>query len=246
MHSLLKQVKQKLDPILDSSDQKYAAAFDADGTCWSSDVGRDFFAYEVESQKFKSDLISWKKFNEIEKNKSIEEALWWVCEVHDGFDEQEVLTWASEALEVYPPKVIEPVHEVIRYLNEKNVDVYIVTASVKWAIVPAASLVSIKPENIIGVETKVVGGTITSERLPPLTWDQGKPEALKKHTGSTPLIFAAGNSFADYPLLKSSTGLKLAVHKSPTDSSLEISERKLQEKAKTNNWLRLSQSPSAL
>ncbi len=240
MSSLLKQVKNELDPILKNTEKNYVAAFDADGTCWSSDVGRDFFTYEVESQKFNSDSVSWKQFNEIEKNQSIDEALWWVCQIHDGFLEQDVLTWAREALEAYPPQIIEPVHEVIQYLNENNVEVYIVTASVKWAIQPAAHLISVDPTHILGVETQVIDGKITSIRKPPLTWDKGKPEALNKHTGGKPIIFAAGNSFADFPLLESSEGLKLAVHKSEVGTNLELSERRLQAKAKENNWLMLS------
>ena len=57
MDDLLKKIKCSLRDSIEQSACP-EAAFDADGTLWPSDVGRDFFQYQIEKGLLKSKIVN--------------------------------------------------------------------------------------------------------------------------------------------------------------------------------------------
>ena len=76
---------------------------------------------------------------------------------------------------------------LIRYLKSKKVKVFIVTASVKWAVEGAAFLVGLKPDDVIGITS-----------LGELLWDEYNVWVLENGTTIT-LWFRIDDSAAVEP-----------------------------------------------
>lgn len=88
-------------------------------------------------------------------------------------------------------------------------EVYVVTASIKWAVEPGALFLGIPADNVIGVNTKVHNGVITDQIDGVVTWHEGKVDGLLKKTNKAP-FFAAGNTIGDLALLELATHIRLA------------------------------------
>jgi len=123
-------------------------------------------------------------------------------------------------------------------LLEHRVQVFIVTASIKWAVEPGARALGLKDENVIGVETALKNGLITTEKVLPITYRQGKVEALLQKTGGIRPFLASGNSTGDIELLQSASHIRLAVSAASRDDKLFKTENELQQIAEKNSWWR--------
>lgn len=212
------------------------AAFDADGTCWFSDVGRDFFDHQVKQAFFPSEKVyQWTDYEALEA-KDINLGLAWMAQILAGFSLDKVRSFAEKCINWSIPNYIEHQKEVIALLNKLDVDVYIVTASVKWSVEPAAEVMGIKSENVIGVETSIKDGLITDELSGPVTWREGKVDALLKATGGVNPFFVSGNTMSDVPLLHSSTALRSLMHSAKDGEDLFNTENQALELAKEQDW----------
>jgi phosphoserine phosphatase len=116
--------------------------------------------------------------------------------------------------------------------------VYVVTASVKWAVEPAAALVGVDADHVLGITTKIVGGRVTTEPIYPVTWREGKAEALLAATKGHPPILAAGNTYGDIPLISLATHIPLAVSTQEERNELYEEEDRLRVEATARGWKR--------
>lgn len=212
------------------------AAFDADGTCWFNDVGRDFFSYQCNTV-FK-DIWKLQDYFDLEKS-SIEESLWWLAEVNHSVSTLDLIKQAHEALAHHNNLEFVPSQKMlIDYLKAKGVEVFIVTASVKWAVVPAAELLGIDSDHVLGVTTKLDPlQKLTKDRHLPLTWREGKPLALLEATGGVKPFLSAGNTMGDFFLLESSSKFKISVNSVTEEDSIFKSEQELKGLSEKNNWI---------
>jgi phosphoserine phosphatase len=217
------------------------AAFDADGTLWDTDIGENFFDYEINHcnlEALKNIKDPWAYYNE-HKNPDPRVAYAWLAQINKGYSISQVKKWAQEAVDsIQPVPVLEPVKELIQFLKSRKVDVYIVTASVRWAVEPAATLLGIDHDHVLGITTKVLASQVTDEVEYPITWRDGKAEAFLKHTGGTRPLLAAGNTYGDIALIKTATHINLAVSTQSERNGLYEEEIRLANEAKKNNWLR--------
>ena len=140
--------------------------------------------------------------------------------------------------EIAPKPIFSEQKKLIELLLRHSVQIYIVTASIKWAVEPGAKALGLNSDNVIGVETRIVDGLITEETLHPITYRQGKVDALLKKTDNIKPFLCAGNTIGDYELLKCSTNIKLAVSAASRDDKLFKSENELAIKADEQNWWR--------
>lgn len=115
-------------------------------------------------------------------------------------------------------------------------DIYVVTASIKWAVEPAAESLGISRDHVIGVQTAVVDGVVTDKQEGAITWREGKVVGLLETTRRRRPFLCAGNTMGDLPLLDCATHFRVVnAAAGPGDTNRE-SEQKLVEIAKKRGW----------
>lgn len=225
---------------LKSENSELIAAFDADGTLWDIDLGENFFQYQIDNRHVPLPPDPWNHYFEMKKvADDPRNAYVWLAQMNRGIKESELQNWAQQAFNKIEPKpIFLEQKKLIELFLKHSVRVYIVTASIKWAVVPGAIALGLTSENVIGVETKVEAGLITDVPVFPITYRQGKVDALLARTANVKPFFCAGNTIGDFELLQSSTHIRLAVSAAARDDKMFKPENELLAKAAENNWWR--------
>lgn len=220
-----------------TKDPKPIAAFDADGTLWDIDLGETFFHYQIKNHLVNLPSDPW-DYYQATKEKDPRKAYLWLAQICQGQKLTDVQCWASNAIKLANPiPVFSQQKKLIDIFLNRGIQVYIITASVKWAVEPGAELLGLSFDNVIGVETKTVKGIITDEQNGIITYRQGKVDALLNHTGGKRPFFASGNTMGDFQLLQSASHISLAVSAANNKSKLYKTEHELLEQAQLNGWL---------
>ncbi len=216
------------------------AAFDADGTLWDVDLGENFFQYQIDHKQVLLPDDPWNHYTEMKKvNNDPRAAYLWLAQINKGVKLSELQKWAQTAFDkIEPMPIFSEQKKLIELFLKHSVQVFIVTASVKWAVEPGARALGLSSDNVVGIETQVTDGLITEEAMLPITYRQGKVDALLKKSNNIMPFFCSGNTLGDYELLQSSTNLRLAVSAASRDDRLFKSENELLTKAAANNWWR--------
>lgn len=232
------ELKNKLS-ALKQSHKPLIAAFDADGTLWDTDLGENFFQFQIDNKCVDLPNDPWSFYLELKKkNNDPREAYAWLAQINQNQSLDQVRAWSEEAFnQIQPKPIFSEQKKIIDILLENNVQVYIVTASVKWAVEPGAKALGLSYDNVIGVETAILNGIITGTPIQPITYRNGKIEALLKKTNNVFPFFASGNTIGDFELLQAATDIKLAVSAASRDDKLFRSELELMQIAEKNNWL---------
>lgn len=225
---------------LKSKNMPLVAAFDADGTLWDIDLGENFFQYQIDHKKVPLPTDPWEHYFEMKKiNNDPRPAYVWLAQINKGLSVEEVQKWAQAAFdEIQPKPLFSEQKKLVALLLKNGVKVYIVTASPKISVVPGARALGLNADNVIGIETEIENGIITDKKVEPITYRQGKLDALLQKTGNVKPFLSCGNTIGDYELLSGSTHIKLAVSAASRDDKLFKSENELLTKASEHNWWR--------
>lgn len=230
------QIHEAIDQVLEKDDSPIAA-FDADGTLWDIDLGETFFHYQIDNGLVPLPPHPWEHYESL-KQKNPQEAYLWLAQICKNETLEKVHGWAREAMKHQQPiPVFSEQQKLIQLMLSRGIKVYIITASVKWAVEPGTELYGLNYDNVIGVETEVINGVITDLQKGPISYREGKVEALLAKTGGKAPFFASGNTMGDFSLLQSATHLSLAVSASSRDDKLFKTERELAENAQLHGWL---------
>lgn len=235
---LLDRLKSKIHQTMESFPGPYYAAFDADGTLWDSDLGEQFFQYEIDHCNLES-LKNVDPWHYYETTKAVDpiKAYLWLAQINEGIAIDQVRTWASEAVDHFGARVFQCQKDWIAWLKAQGIEVFIVTASIQWAVEPAAHLVGIDRDHVLGIRTKVnEKGLVTLEQDGPITWREGKATSLLARTKNVKPIFCSGNTYGDIALIEASQGARLAVQTQVEENSLYEEESKLFTHATQHNW----------
>jgi len=230
------QLKNAIDQAL-AAGASPVAAFDADGTLWDTDLGEAFFKYQIQKRLLPtlSDQ-SWSEYK-LMHDLDAQKSFLWLAQINAGREVSEVRRWAEAAVESFSPlPIFNHMQEIIQFLHQRNVNVYIVTASIKWAVEPGAKHFGIPAENVLGVKTAVKNGVITDEQDGVITWHEGKVTALLEATKDIAPMFSAGNTVGDLALLKAATHARLVNVAAPKDDRNYESEQKLLKIAHQHGW----------
>ena len=161
----------------------------------------------------------------------------WLAQISAGKSLQQVRQWAKECVEKNGARVFESQKQWISWLQAQGVKVFIVTASIQWAVEPAGQLVGIPFENVLGIQTAIDDkGLVTKAQYGPITWRKGKAEALLRRTYGKQPVFCAGNTYGDISLLETSAGGRLCVQTQVEENGLWEEESKLSQHAQENSW----------
>lgn len=223
---------------LKASSSQLVAAFDADGTLWDTDLGENFFHYQIEQKHMPLPPDPFEHYLQMKKiNNDPRPAYVWLAQINQGKSVQQVRQWAQEAFDaVKPTPIFSEQKKLIELFKSHNIKIYIVTASIKWAVEPGAVALGLSYENVIGVETVVENGIITDKPVLPITYRNGKIEAFLAKTKQLP-FFASGNTIGDLELLENATHLRLAVSAASRDDKLFKTEHDLATVAREKNWM---------
>ncbi len=234
---LLFEITSRLELCVQLKKTPPVAVFDADGTLWDIDVGELFFRYEIDHKLIRSiSEESWQKYFDIKK-KNPPEAYLWLAQIHAGVPLHDVQKWGDRCRdEIKEFPYFESQKNLIRWMLDRGIQVFIVSASVKWAVEPFALKLGIPRENILGVKTHVRNGVVTAEQDGPITWRAGKPEGLLERTGNIRPVFACGNTTGDFELIELSEVIRLAVGSQNTLGELRASEQELRSLAHSKGW----------
>ena len=214
------------------------AAFDADGTLWDADAGETFFDWQIHNCQLASlrGIDPWARYRDL-KNPDPRVGYVWLAQISAGASLKQVRAWASECFASLGPwPVFESQRRLINLLRTLGFDIYVVTASIKWAVEPVAALLGIDHDHVIGIETEVRDGVVTDIVKPPITWRDGKAEGLLARTGGVRPILCAGNTYGDIALLSCATHIRLALSTQDKPCGLFDEETKLVEHARAEKW----------
>ena len=210
------------------------------------DVGKGFFHYQVKKGLVPKEKDPLGKFDRIREQYGKNIALQFPAQAQAGLSLSDLNQIIEEFFKENPLKVFIFQKKLIEWLYQKNIPVFIVSASLKWVLDYALESYPIPKENIIGVQTLVEKGVITDQLVLPTSIHNDKPLALKKHTGGKPPMFVSGNTLSDQALLESGTGVRLVVASAKEGERNWESERKLLELAKERSWLYQSKMPELI
>jgi phosphoserine phosphatase len=231
-------IKQTISNKKNTSN-RLVAAFDADGTLWDCDLGENFFQYQIDHKQVPLPENPFQHYLDLKKVKNDPRSAYvWLAQINKNVPLETISNWADQAFaSIKPNPIFEEQRLLIQLLIENDIDVYIVTASIKWAVEPGARALGIPIENVIGVETEVHDNKISELPVLPITYRNGKVEALKKQIGTRIPFLAVGNSIGDFELLDFSSDIKLVVSAAAMDDHLYKSEKELQAEAHKKNWI---------
>ena len=233
---VFEEFKNRLQEIIEDACNPIAA-FDADGTLWPCDIGKDFFHYQIKKgflEKKTPDPQA--EFNRIDTERGRKAALLWLAQIQSGFSLEKLNYWISNFLHENPFKIFVFQKNLIDWLISKNVSVFIVSSSLKWVLDQTLQGYNIPRENIIGVQTLVEKGLITSKPVLPTPIHEEKVQAFQKKTQGTCPLFVAGNTLSDQALLELSTQVRLVVSTAQVGERNYDSERQLLKIAQDRNW----------
>lgn len=233
--------KAKLQKILDDLEKhrpagRAVAAFDADGTLWDTDLGEGLFGYQIDNKLVPLPDDPWGHYNYLKEHVSHPAAYLWLAQIAKGVPLATLRAWAELAVASRPLPVFDEQLRVIEKLKTLGVEVYIVTASIKWAVEPGAVRLGLSAEDVIGIETWVRDGVVTDEQKGVITYREGKSAAILDRTGGVPPYFASGNTEGDKWLLEGASALRLVMSAAPEGSENWPTESKMITLAKENDW----------
>jgi phosphoserine phosphatase len=215
------------------------AAFDADGTLWDADAGETFFDYQIKRCGLKNlPADPWHHYESTKKVDPIK-AYVFLAQINYGVPLTQVREWAQACYNEHPDwPVFESQRRLISLLRELDFEIYVVTASIKWAVEPLAARLGIDQDHVLGITTEIVDGNVGMETVFPVTWREGKAEGLLKATGGVRPILASGNTLGDIALIGTATHVPLALTTQVEPGGLFTEEEKLAQEADARGWLR--------
>jgi len=235
-----KEIWDRINTALDyalAKDAEPVAAFDADGTLWDTDLGEAFFHYQIDNKLVSLPPEPWNHYQELKKVDPTVAYLW-LAQINKGQKLETVQQWAAEAVKgISPVPVFEEQKKIIDLFKSKGVQVYIITASVKWSVEPGAKLLGLDPDCVLGVETNIENNLISENQKGVITYQMGKVEALLERTDGKKPFFCSGNTMGDFQLLNTSADLAMAVSAANQDDRLFKTENDLQKIAAQKSWL---------
>jgi phosphoserine phosphatase len=179
------------------------AAFDCDGTLWTIDCGFGFFEWELDKGLVAPDVAAWARGRyEAYLAGTVDEDT--ICgemvTMHRGLA---AATLEAAAADYFRGHVVQHAFSdmlrLVDRLLERNVQVWLVSASNEWVIRAAAAWLGLPPGRVLATTARTVEGVVT-DRLVRVPSGPGKRHALETVVGRAPDV-AFGNSRWDAEML---------------------------------------------
>lgn len=230
----LDQFYSSVDNILSHIPNKIAV-FDADGTLWKEDIGFGFFEYQIKNSLLQNPP-SMKFIHQLYKTNP-RKVCSLIVQINQGVFYKQYISWCNDYLKSNPVNVFSFQRKIINFLKDKNVDIYVVSASPEWVVNEAIRYYSLKIDHVIGLKTVIEKSTITDQLCYPLSIADGKSRSFLQRSKNIYPFFSASNTVSDLDLLELATHLKLVVASAPIGHKHYDSERVLLSIAHQKSWL---------
>ena len=214
-------------------------AFDADGTLWSGDIGVDIFealmqvsgvreearaALEDEAREFgirvagtpsqiARALDSAVALDLYPEARGLAMVAW----AFAGWDPAEVEGFAREVVATagVRSRIHREVLPLLRWAEARGIEAWIVSASPRAMAVAAASVVGIAPERVLAMTPAIDEGRVAPRLVGPVTYGDGKREALRAVRPEALVLGAFGDSVYDAAMLREAR-IPVAVYPKPS------------------------------
>jgi HAD superfamily phosphoserine phosphatase-like hydrolase len=183
--------------------QPQVAAFDCDGTLWSSDAGETFFDWEIREglvpaevgQSMRARYADYKAGKVSEDDMCGE-----MVTMHRGMSDTVLMQAASEFMvRAFPGRIFPEMRELVDRLHESGCEIWAVSSSNEWVIRAGMEQFGIAADRILATKVELQDGIIT-DRLVRIPSGLGKPQALREVAKKT-IDAAFGNSRWDTDML---------------------------------------------
>jgi HAD superfamily phosphoserine phosphatase-like hydrolase len=177
------------------------AAFDADGTLWSEDIGEAFLRWLAAGGLLPRQGGAAEVWDEYERRvrESRVEGYTWAVQIMAGLREELLRGWCRQLAAAWPNYRPE-MADLRAGLEAEGFEIWIVSASNRWIVEAAAPTLGIPAERVLGIEVQVADGLLSPRPVYPRPCGQGKVDAIQKHIGVKP-VFAFGDSMGDFEML---------------------------------------------
>ena len=232
-------IKAALDQILKTQEPQKVAVFDADGTLWHDDLGEAFFKYQIEHKLapgLKGIADPWSHYRALCKTNTAA-AYGWLAQINAGLPDNELLLQARAFYTgAFKDKINPNLRSLIQNLKNNNFEVWICTASIRWAIAPAMLDLNLDPRFLIAVDVQLDSkNRLTSKVVDPIPYRPGKKIWLDRKLPNPPLL-VAGNSMGDLEMMSMALKLPLTIIFLPHLPEIKESEEGLMIEASKRGW----------
>jgi HAD superfamily phosphoserine phosphatase-like hydrolase len=180
------------------------AAFDCDGTLWSSDAGERFFDWELREgnivpedrvRPMRERYAAYKR-GEVDEIAMCGE----LVTMHQGISELKVMGAAIRFFDqFFTARIFAEMRELVRRLQEDGCEVWAVSSSNEWVIRAGMKHFGIPESRILATKAELDNGIVT-DRLIRVPSGSGKPQALREAVKKQ-IDAAFGNSRWDTEML---------------------------------------------
>lgn len=207
-----------------SGEHERVAVFDADGTLWAADASERFLDWIDERGLVPPPPGSSSLLAHSDKlcAQSRPTGYSWAAQAMAGQLRGLVQGWAEASFDERVREHIFPAtRSVLGMFQRADWDVWIVSASPRWVLLPGARALGVPADRILAIDVEQDGDVLTDRVLEPVTTGQGKVARIRRDIGREP-AFVCGNSVDDVPMLGLATGVGLVInpgtlHGVPTD-----------------------------
>lgn len=193
--------------------QGQVAVFDADETLWSHDVGEAFLQWLIAEKHLVQTPPPegvWARYEALcLQDKTI--GYPYAAQAMAGMTEAELRRLASQFFQQFKHNIYPAQQQLIQRLQAAGVKVWIVSASNQWIIEAAAPELGVPVSQVVGIRLRVNNGVVTDEVIAPVTYRQGKVEAIQRYIGQQPVL-VSGDSMTDYEMLQYARDLALVIN----------------------------------
>jgi HAD superfamily phosphoserine phosphatase-like hydrolase len=188
------------------------AAFDADGTLWSSDVGEG-----LQEALVCEGVLPARVKAEYERLRARDfvRAYAFATQALAGLREAWLRERAREFFAgSFAGRIFPEMRSLLREISDRGARNWIASASNRWVVEAGAGALGVPPERVLAMAVEVAGGVLTDRLVEPSVSGEGKAEVLRRHLRDPPAL-VAGNSVNDLAMLRMAKKVALVVNADP-------------------------------
>lgn len=196
-------VTRELDARWERMGGRGVAVFDADGTVWGGDLGERHLRVLEARELVTADPEHGSVLAEYSARcrADTDAGYSWAVSCMEGLQESDVVGTAILAWGAHRHLVPDAIRELFAWLESRRVEVWLVSASNRWAIETAGADLGVPPGRVIAMSVDVVDGSLGGGVHRPLCNGAGKAQLIEDRIGVVPLL-AVGNSRHDLAMLE--------------------------------------------
>lgn len=180
------------------------AVFDADGTLWAGDSGKDFLYWEVERGLLPAEVAAWviPRYRDYKAGKVAEDVMCGeMVQIHRDLAVAELERAGEEFfVEKIERRVFPEMRELTARLAEQGCELWAVSSTNEWVVRAGAERFGIAADHVLAACVRCVEGRATGELIRVPT-DEGKARVIREVVGQAPdAVF--GNSMHDYAMME--------------------------------------------